>query len=58
MKDISIAEIMRLLSSHVIRYDKIKGYFIGDRYTKARVDDTIIVINNKYWNIKTVHMIN
>ena len=54
MKDIGIAEIMKLLSSYGMRYNKVTGYFIGNKYTKAKVDDNIIIINNVYWNIKRI----
>lgn len=54
MKDIGIGEIMNLLSSYGMRYDDIAGYFIGNKYTKAKVDNNIIVINNVYWNIKRI----
>ena len=54
MKGIDIGVIMDLLSSYGIRYNKVTGYFIGNKYTKAKVDDNIIIINNVYWNIKRI----
>ena len=54
MKDIGMAEIMNILSSTGMRYNDITGYFIGNKYTKAKVDDNIIVIDNIYWNIKRI----
>ena len=54
MKDIGIAEIMNLLSSYGMRYNKVIGYFIGNKYTKTKVDNNIIVIDNVYWNIKRI----
>ena len=54
MKDIEIGMIMHLLSSYGLRYDNIIGYFIGNKYTKVKVDDNIILLDNIHWNIKRI----
>ena len=58
MKGIGIAEIMKLMASYGIIYDNIGGYFVGNKYTKVKVDDNIIVINNIYWDVKSIERLN
>ena len=51
MKDFGIAEIRNIISSTGI-INKIEGYFIGYKYSKVKIGDSIVVIDNIKGNIK------
>ena len=66
-KELNYYKIHMLLTAYglMYRYNDIKGWFTGNKYTKVKLSDIkysnnniLVTINNRNWTIKNIQQLN